>query len=107
MIKEAGWEWDGQMVWLSQVMCLLEAPSVLINIPTTNIQHCSQDQVWPFCEANLSLNILQDDIARARLLMLSSPLKLRIAGHHTQSHPACAACASQMMLGVILFLVLG
>ena len=55
----------------------------------------------------LSLNILQDDIARARLLMLSSPLKLRIAGHHTQSHPACAACASQMMLGVILFVDLG
>ena len=54
----------------------------------------------------LSLNILQDDIARAGLSMLSSPLKLRIAGH-TQSHPACAACASQMMLGVILFVDLG
>ena len=77
-----------------------------MNVPTTNIQHCSQDQVLPFCQANLSLNILQDDIARAGLLMLSSPLKLRIAGH-TQSHPACAACASQMMLGVILFVDLG
>ena len=93
------------MEWLSQVMCLLKAPGA------NERSHHQYSALFTrssfvILPGKLSLNILQDDIARAGLSMLSSPLKLRIAGH-TQSHPACAACASQMMLGVILFVDLG